>query len=119
PAGPPWKGERGAWDAGGGSGGAADADASFRPPAVVRARPVTTRPATNPAATSASDSVRFRPIIGSAHGDATRAPIGGLRQDHGEHAVFEIGLHRLDVNRLGQREAAREAAVAEVDAGVL
>src|SRR5215475_10269622 len=38
-----------------------------------------------------------------------------LRQRHAQHAVFELGVHSVDVDRRRQAERAGEAAVATLD----
>src|SRR5215470_18300020 len=38
-----------------------------------------------------------------------------LRQRHAQHAVFEVDVHRVDVDRRRQAERAGEAAVAALD----
>src|SRR5689334_15611588 len=102
---------------------------SARESAALRMRPVMTRPPTKPAATSVSESISLRTIetlesellnLNSlADVDSPRPSIADLGHRHGQDAVFEIGGDRADVNRLGQREGAREAAVAALHAMVL
>src|SRR5206468_2337014 len=82
-----------------------------RESAAVRIRPVTTRPATKPATISVSDSVK-RLAMASADRDAPRGPFLRLGNRDGQHAVLEVGLDAVDVDRFRQREPAREAAVA-------
>src|SRR5262245_30224387 len=84
--------------------------------AAVRIRPVTTRPATNPATMKVTGRRRRLSISGDV--DPARAVVGGLRDRHREHAVLQIGRDALDVDRLGQREGARETPVAALDAMV-
>src|SRR6185503_10177551 len=87
--------------------------------AAVRIRPVTTRPATNPAMTSTNDNVRRRTISSLrrlADVDSPRAAARGLGNRDRENAVFEIGSHRVDIDRFRKREGAREMAMAALDA---
>src|SRR3954470_17575977 len=91
-----------------------------RESAAVCIRPVTTRPATNPATTKTKDRVSRR-IMSSASGDvdAPRAAVARLGYRDGENAVLQIGADRVDGNRLGQREGAGEAAMSAFDAVIL
>ena len=42
--------------------------------------------------------------------------VAGLGNRHRQNAILQIGGHASDVDRFGQREGAREAAVAALDA---
>ena len=53
---------------------------------------------------------------GSRYVDAACAAVGGFRDRDRQDTVFQIGRHALDVDRLGQHEGARKAAVSAFDA---
>jgi hypothetical protein len=93
----------------------------------IRIRPLTTSPALKPATNRSVESDRrlnmdtLAPLPGLHHGllshiDVTHAAVRRLRDRDREDAVLEIGRHVLDLDRFRQREGAREAAVATLDA---
>ena len=80
-----------------------------------RARSAIARPAPNPRTRrrTGTRSPNLRDI------DATSAAAASLRDREREEAVFQVGRHLLDVNRLRQDERARERAVSTLDPVVL
>src|SRR5437773_2118825 len=89
--------------------------------AAARTQPVATSPPKNPAATSMMDSASRRtmrlPGVGSlTDDDPARGTIAGFGYRDREHAVLQVRGHAIDVDRLRQREGAREAAVSALDA---
>ena len=81
----------------------------------MRVRLVIVSPAANPA-TIRSDR---EPRTASRHVHPPRAAAARLWNRDREQPVLEVGGDRLDVDRLGQHERPREAAVAALDAMVL
>jgi hypothetical protein len=75
-------------------------------------------PPMNPAETSTIDSIKRRSMA-SAYVDAARAAVSRFRDRHRQDAVLQIGGDVRNVDALGQREGAREAAVAALDAVIL
>src|SRR5512145_2837920 len=53
--------------------------------------------------------------VGDCHLNLAGLDLFLLRQRHAQHAVFELGVHRVDVDRRRQAERAGEAAVAALD----
>src|SRR5689334_19087547 len=91
--------------------GAGLATVSARDSDAVRIRPVTTRPATKPAAIRMIGKSRPRsPRVMSTDVDSARPPLVRFRNGDRQHAVLQVGGDGVDVNRLRQREGAREAA---------
>src|SRR5262249_38961277 len=84
-----------------------------------RTPPVTSTPPTKPANTRTIERPNRFPIVKLADVDATGGAIPRLGNRDGQDPVFQVGGHGSDVDRFRKREAAREAAVAALDAMVL
>src|SRR5438552_3522512 len=99
------------------AGGGSDRDrAAALESVTLRTRPPTRSPTRKPTRRLTRTKRR---TMWLRHVDLARGPVAGFRDRDGEDAVLEIRGDPVDVNRLGQREGAREMAVSAFDAVVL